>query len=139
MKRLLFGLGLASVMAGAALADTVIVNETFDSYANDSALFNEWYDNGLGNYGLVDETLYPDAFPDGGKGVEHLGGVVMDWLGFDDPQQQPPLVPSATQSIVVRGDVFDDGLGNSANKRMSIGLRGITPGAVELDRARFLQ
>lgn len=132
MMRLLFGLGLIGAMCGAALADTVIVDETFESYADNTALGQEWFFGSPTNVRLVDQTGLPNAFPVAGKGVQHDGGTVMDWLGFDDPVEQPPLVPSETQSVFVRGDVFDDGLGNTANKRMSIGLRGITPGASNL-------
>jgi hypothetical protein len=61
------------------------------------------------------------AFPEagGGQGVEHIGNSVLQYLPVLNGGNA--LIPTATQSVVLEGDIFDT-LG-SGNKRMSIGLR----------------
>ncbi len=83
MKQLLFGLGLISVMINSASADTVILNETFESYADDSALFGQWGTGDGSNFRLADDSNNAAAFPQGGKGAEHAGGMVAEWIGLN--------------------------------------------------------
>ncbi|MCA9240250.1 MAG: PEP-CTERM sorting domain-containing protein [Planctomycetales bacterium] len=119
------------------LADTTIVEEDFESYADSSALYSVWSppDGTTFNGQLVDENfeifinlddpIQPvgaNAFPSGGQGVEHIGGQVLEYQPL---RTSGPIMPTATQSIVLQGDIFD--IGAIGNKRMSIGLRSSTP------------
>ncbi len=125
-----------TLIASPAYADTVFIDEDFESYADNTALFAVWGpSNAAGT--LVDENftefitlddIDPQdvgarAFPSGGQGVQHIGASVLEY-------QLPlnggvPLQPSESQSIVLQGDIFD--VGAFGNKRMSIGLRSTTP------------
>ncbi len=115
--------------------DVTFVDEDFESYADNTALYSVWANDSNGT--LVDETFVEfltlddidpqdvgnRAFPTGGQGVHHFGGSVMVY--------QPtlnggtPLAPSATQNIVLQADIFDVGV--IGNKRMSVGLRSNAP------------
>jgi len=111
-----------------------IVDEDFESYADSTALYTVW--SGTTNGQLVDETfeqfltlddIDPQdvgarAFPEGGQGVEHIGGTVLEYQPL---LTSGPISPSETQSIVLQGDIFDSG--NIGNKRTTIGLRSSTP------------
>ncbi len=124
MKRtLLFG-GLLAVSGPVALADTTLVDDDFESYANDSALYAVWEPR-AGNGGgppafpddgilTTDDTLFPGLE---GQGVDHIGGSVMQWTGLTP---DAPINPSAGQSIRMVADIYDDA---SGNKRMTAGLR----------------
>lgn len=121
-----------------AARSQVLVSEDFESYTDTSDLRLVWAEpagsatTAAGQ--LVDETytqfitlddIDPQpvgarAFPEGGQGVEHLGGLVMEYrpgLGAT------PLLPTATKNIVLQGDIFD--VGALGNKRISIGLRSV--------------
>lgn len=114
----------------------VLVDEDFESYADTAALNLVWGPSSFDGQ-LVDETfeefitlddidpqdIGARAFPSGGQGVEHLGSSVFEY-------QLPlnggaPLLPTATQNVVLQGDIFD--IGGLGNKRMSIGLRSNAP------------
>jgi hypothetical protein len=146
MKRfsLVVAIGLMAIVAH---ADTVLVMEDFESYADDAALFSVWEptngnstvywtptDPAYAQAALVDQTFNPNAFPMGGKGAGHLGGfdsgtntAVLEWNGLGPSGTGPAsIAPSATQNIVVQGDIFDSGA-QANNRRMSIGLRSTTP------------
>ncbi len=100
-------------------AQTVTVNETFDSYADTSALNAVWTPDGgdgafpIGQAGEIipnlDTTNYPFGInnPPGitGKGVGNFGSI----NEFNGSAYS--LFPSATQNVVVRGDIYiyDDG------------------------------
>lgn len=137
LSRFAFTLVLAGLLGSAsvAMAQTVIVDEDFESYADNAALYAVWGpSNAAGE--LVDETftefitlddIDPQdvgarAFPNGGQGVEHIGGSVLE---YQLPLGDGSLVPTETESIVLQGDIFD--IGAIGNKRMSIGLRSSTP------------
>ena len=131
-----------SVFTCAPASAQVIVNEDFESYANDSALYSVW-SGGFDGF-LIDETFIdpfantgadppePDdlgarAFnpaDDGstGKGVNHLAGSVLEYVNLNGGT---PLLPTAAKNIVLQGDIFDTLA--SGNKRVSIGLRSNTP------------
>jgi len=118
MKRKLLPMVLLCLSSVVAQADTVIVNENFESYADNAALRAQWVPNQSPNNGYLWSTnmfANPDAFPSGGNGVDHIGGNVMVW---NTPLS---LQPSATQNVVLEADIYDNA--TSANKRMSIGLR----------------
>lgn len=133
---LCFCLAAASV----ARADTVLVDEDFESYADTAALTAVWAlqdpEADL-NAQLVDEnfetlTTLDDvdpqpigsrAFPNGGQGVEHRGGTVLEYqplLGATGT-----IAPSATQSIVLQVDIYDVAI--TGNKRLTVGLRSNAP------------
>lgn len=118
-------------------AQTVLVNEDFESYASTGALNGVWTANGS-NGTLVDETftqfvtlddIDPQdvgarAFPSGGQGVEHLGGGFLE-IDVAALNGGSPLEPTPSQSIVLEGDIFD--VGGLGNKRLSVGLRSNAP------------
>jgi hypothetical protein len=125
------------LIASPGYADITFVDEDFESYADNAALFAVWGAANTDAATLVDENfteflslddLEPQevgarAYPSGGQGVQHIGGTVLEY-------QLPlnggvPLQPSESQSIVLQGDIFD--VGAFGNKRMSIGLRSTTP------------
>jgi len=110
----------------AAYGDTVIVNEHFDSYANSAALYTQWTPSTSPTSGILwseDMSGNPGATPDGGNGVDHLGGNVMVW------QTPFTIAPDATHNIVLQADIYENGNGN---KRMSVGLRGAGANFVEM-------
>ncbi|TWT37420.1 PEP-CTERM motif protein [Posidoniimonas corsicana] len=122
--RLAWRLAALLLIAGTAPADIIIVDEDFESYNNDSELWNVWApivaesDAGL----LEDGTFIPNAFPEGGQGVDHIGGPVNEYVpALGNEGSGEAIVPSATQSIVLSGDIFDTEA--AGNKRMTIGLR----------------
>ncbi len=120
MVRFLLAVCLVGGLFSLACADTVIVNETFEGFADDTALKVQWVPSVLPDNGyLITEADNSTAFPAPGKGVEHIGGNVMAWA---TPFE---ISPSETQSVVVEGDIFDTGA--TGNKRMSIGLRSSSP------------
>lgn len=128
---------LAAVTAGSlAAADTVLVTEDFESYADTAAMNAVWaFNTTNGNLvtetysTIIDDTFEPvdigaRAFPDGpGKAAEHVGSGFLEYqLPLNGGS---PLVPTASQSIVLQGDIFD--VGAFGNKRRSIGLRSNSP------------
>lgn len=135
-SRLALTVAVALGLGAMATADTTFVDEDFESYADDTALYGVWGPSNAAGI-LVDETytefitlddvdpqdIGARAFPSGGQGVAHTGGSVLVY--------QPTLnggtaiEPTETESIVLQGDIFDTGA--LGNKRMSIGLRSTTP------------
>lgn len=128
---------LALATAGSwAVADTVLVSEDFESYADTAAMNAVWsFTTTNGNLvdetysTIIDDTFEPidigaRAFPDGpGKAAEHVGSGFLEYqLPLNGGS---PLVPTPSQSIVLQGDIFD--VGAFGNKRRSIGLRSNAP------------
>jgi hypothetical protein len=119
-------LTFVSLIASAVFGDTTIVNENFDTYANSAALYQKWAPSVNPTSGVLwseDMLTNPLANPDGGNGVDHLGGNVMVW------QTPFSIAPDATHNIVLQADLYERGLGN---KRMSVGLRGDGANIVEM-------
>ena len=127
----------AVTLTASAWADTNIVTETFDSYADQTAFETVWRpDTGTGynpttgpNGILVPNTnaglTPPNDDPPGiqGQGVNISPGI-NEYDDDNNPATEPfQLVPSATQSVQFSGDIFSDTAGN---KRVSIGLRNDT-------------
>jgi hypothetical protein len=130
------------LLAGSAVAQTVIVNENFDGYADRAAFLAQWVPTtGLGTAAalpadqlaglLTDDAEFPSAIPNvQGKAVDHVGatasapGQVNQWGGvIDQTSAQNPdftINPSATQNVFLKADIF---VGSSGNERMSVGLR----------------
>ncbi|QDT68614.1 hypothetical protein MalM25_15370 [Planctomycetes bacterium MalM25] len=134
-----FAATLAACLIGApAHAQIVLVDEDFESYANTAAMNGVWTINNA-NGTLVDETyeniiddsfelsdIGARAFPQGGQGAEHLGLGFLE-IDLASLNGGNPIAPTASQSIVLQGDIFD--VGGFGNKRVSIGLRSDAPAA----------
>lgn len=145
-----FGLALsmALLLGSSASAQTVIVQDNFDQYADTAAFLQQWkpttglgtaaLDSSDGNYlaGILtsDPLSTPANFPGvQGQAVDHIGatastpGQVNQWGGvIDQTSAQDPdfaIVPSATESVFLKADIF---VGASGNERMSVGLRNTT-------------
>jgi hypothetical protein len=141
MKRIFLALTFVVAVAGMTNADTVIVNENFDSYPSwdtdpsQTAFHAAWRpDNGDGIADFLDPT-------EAGFLVPNSGGFL------NAPNENPPdlegqgvtinsathestatfsLVPSATKWIRFGGDIFNDGPitnDSASGMRQSIGLR----------------
>jgi hypothetical protein len=133
---------LALLFCGVAQAVTqVFVDEDFEDYADTASVLSVWSEQqGAINYNLIDQnyltyisnkvplTEYPlgqkafDPASTGatGKGLEFFGAGVLE-LNLATLNNGQPLLPTAEQSVVVAGDIFD--VGAYANKKRSIGLR----------------
>ncbi len=137
-----FALSLAVLAATPAIADTVIVEDNFDSYATDAEFLAVWgATNGTGTAvaaaldgGII--TTNPTTFPGiQGTAIDHIGGSVNQYGGvINQVAGQAPsfqINPSATQSIFLSADIYESGQGN---ERMSVALRhiNVTPGTPEV-------
>ena len=140
LKKIICSSLLATALVAPVFADTVIVNENFDSYADDAAWQAVWGETtGLGtapalasdhNSGIIVTDTVPDIQ---GKAIDHLGalagapGMVNQFGGvIDQTSGQNPdftLNPTATESVVLKADIY---FSNSGNERMSVGLRSIS-------------
>lgn len=150
---------LVATLALQAHADTVIVNEDFESYADNAALYSVWQPRAGNGYSAP--VRPDDAFLENGSGDLSMGGADLDnvnaypadGLGglqgvdfFGGTQSDGGTIVNYTGSLGTAG-----GLGNSivptetqsivlqgdifdtaaaGNKRMSIGLRYNDPGNV---------
>ena len=118
---------LLALTASSVQAAMTIVDDDFESYADDNALYMEWEPrNGIGDGpptfltdGILtsDDTLFPGLE---GQGVDHVGGSVMQHTGLTP---DAPIFPSASESVFVQGDIY---VGLDGNSRTSIGLRNRT-------------
>ncbi|QDU90030.1 hypothetical protein Pla175_34290 [Pirellulimonas nuda] len=128
-RRLAAGLMLwaAALLAAPAAADTTLVSETFDGFADNTALYSVWEPrNGTGTAapansddGILtsDSSLFPGIE---GNAVDHVGNSVMQWTGLAPGGE---IHPTTSQSIKLSVDIYDNA---SGNKRMSAGLRNRT-------------
>ncbi|MGD9632921.1 MAG: dockerin type I domain-containing protein [Pirellulales bacterium] len=139
MRRILVLLLLMLGTTTVARGDTVIVDENFDGYADDTAFRAVWVPT-VGNgsapanaadvdSGIItaDDTAFPGIQ---GKAVDHIGatasspGMVNQYTpASGGPAPGNAITPSATQSVFLSFDLFD---GASGNERMSVGLRNRT-------------
>jgi hypothetical protein len=99
----------AFMLAVATASAQVLVNEDFESYADTTAMQANW---GAGGLGTLDTGL-----GNPGNSAAHPGGTVNSWIG-----SAISVAPSTTEFIRLTADIYDDG--TSANKRMTVGLRG---------------
>ena len=139
MIRVLIVLSLVGISFTAARGDTLIVNETFDGYADDSAFQAVWVPtvgNGSAPANPADvtsgilstnSTLFPGIQ---GKAIDHIGatastpGMVNQYLpASGGPVPGNAVSPSASQSLFLSADIFESGIGN---ERMTVGLRNRT-------------
>lgn len=109
MKKIcrIVALGAAGSLTLSVASAQLIVNETFESYANTAAMQTTW--GGVGALGVLVTTN-----GNLGQSAYHPGGIVNSFTGFS-------ISPSASQYIKLSADIYDDGL--SANKRITVGLR----------------
>lgn len=143
--RLGYAFTLALLAATPALADTVIVDDNFDSYADTNAFLAKWVAT-IGNGSaaadpadlqagiLTDDPLSTFDFPGlQGKAIDHIGvavgsgrtmvnqyGGVINQANAQNPTFS--IAPSATQSVFLSADIFESGGGN---ERMTVGLRHV--------------
>lgn len=128
-----FALSLALAAATPAIADTVIVDDNFDSYANDAAFLNVWgatIGNGSAVAAALDGgivTTNATTFPGiQGTAIDHIGGSVNQYGGiinqFNGVEPEFTINPSETQSIFLSGDIYESGQGN---ERIAFGLRHV--------------
>ncbi len=126
---------VAIAMTSLAWADTTIVDENFDSYADQDAFEAVWSPD-LGNGTsptdgpkgiLVPEFDMGLAPPnDDPPGIQGKGVNILDNINeYNGPNvgAMANLVPTDSESIRLTGDIFDDIAGN---KRTTIGLRNDT-------------
>lgn len=117
------------------LAQTVVVNETFDSYADESAFEAVWQpDAGPGNQpagqaGFLIPTPSPTvALPEPYNNPPDLQGkaVVGNYNGGINEYNGSSysLAPTATEAVVLRGDIFVTG--DNSTSRQTIGIRNDT-------------
>ncbi len=140
---LAFGFGLA--VAASATAQTIIVNEDFNGYADQDAFKQTWVptagngnavnaDPGDNDAGyligcptcspITDPANYPGIQ---GQAIDHIGALatanpMVNQFGGLTPAFT--INPSETESIFLKADIF---VGNSGNERMTVGLRSRTP------------
>ena len=137
-----FGLALTLglLLTSSAAAQTVIVQDNFDQYADRAAFLAQWVPTaGNGNTAidptnqnylaglLTDDAEFPSAIPDvQGKAVDHIGAaagtnMVNQYGGLTEAFN---LVPTNEQNIFLKADIF---VGASGNERMVVGLRNRSP------------
>jgi hypothetical protein len=138
-SRITAAFACALLLAAPVAAQTIIVQDNFDSYPSDTEFLAQWVPTtGLGtapaegadlNSAIItaDDTTFPGIQ---GKAVDHIGatastpGMVNQWGGvIDQTSAQNPdftINPSATESVFLKADIF---VGSSGNERMSVGLR----------------
>jgi hypothetical protein len=120
-----------SLAATAPAVNVVFVNDNFDSYADQAAFEAAWParagDGFLAAPGpggaLVDSSTGPAGIT--GKAAGGVAGLINEHVGGFDPLINTSgylLQPSATQSIVVRGDLFAEPV-SGPTIRQSLGLR----------------
>jgi hypothetical protein len=114
MKRYCLSLMVLALSMPAAHGQAIIMDD-FQSYADDTALQAVWTPSTDPLvYRLADNSNNPDAFAEGEKGIEHLGGAVA-------LRDLSNLAPTTTQKVVLKFDIYDTAA--SANKRVTVGLR----------------
>lgn len=110
MKNFLAALFLTSLGWVSSTQATIIVNESFDTYADTAALKAVW--GGAGNLGTLDTTLsYSPS-----NSALHPGGTVNTYLpGIGT------VTPTPTLDLVLSAKIYDNAL--VANDRITVGLR----------------
>ena len=108
MKKLLPLAASAFMLTICVTSAQIIVNEDFN-YADTAAMQVNWGAVGLGTLNATNGNPLPSA--------EHPGGTVNSWVG-----SAISVTPTPTEFVRLTADIYDDG--TSANKRMTVGLRG---------------
>lgn len=150
MKRYGLALLVVATLAAPLRADTVIVDDNFESYADQAAFKATWMPT-VGNGGALANAADEDAgylvgcptcapitdpvnYPGiQGQAVDHIGatastpGQVNQYDDDNDLNTLPfQIAPSSTQKVVLSADIF---VGSSGNERMTVGLRSRSPAA----------
>lgn len=112
MKKML-AIAAVAAFASMAIAETVYVDDDFESYADTADMQTVWGSDG---FGYLDQSF---AFS-GTQSFRHdaASGEATDntiELGAD-------VIPTDAEPVVLRGVIYDDGVGN---KRFSIGVRSL--------------
>ena len=148
---------LLSLLASAASAQTVIVQDNFDQYADTAAFLQQWVPTtGLGTADALPADLQAGIltsdplsnvanFPGvEGVAVDHIGatattpGMVNQWGGvIDQTSGKNPafqISPSTSQTIHLSFDIF---MSNGGNERLTVGLRNTVATADGSDADTF--
>lgn len=153
LKRIACFSFLSAVLIAPVIADTDVVVDDFESYADDAAFQAAWGPTtGLGTAAALpadvtsgilttDSVVFPGI---AGKAIDHIGasastpGMVNQWGGIIDQTTNVNPVftinPSASQNIVLKADIY---FANNGNERMTVGLRSITAIADGADADTF--
>ncbi|MBX3432084.1 MAG: PEP-CTERM sorting domain-containing protein [Pirellulales bacterium] len=152
--RIVAALAAGIGLAGQAAAQ-IIVDENFDSYADNAAFQAVWVPT-LGNgsaaadpanndAGIIDDGTLNPSIGIQGKAVDHIGafaggtmvnqygGVINQGLGLDPVIS---AIPSAAKSVFVSVDLYDAGTGN---ERMTLGLRHISVAGTTVTTTNLLE
>ncbi len=129
-RPLLLSLLLAACLAGTLHADTTIVDDDFESYADDNALYGAWEPRDGSGAGTptnpddsiltIDDTLFPGIE---GQAVDYIGEFGGSIVQSTVLTPSTTIFPTETQNIHLQGDIY---VGNDGNSRTSIGLRNRT-------------
>lgn len=139
MARIVAAVLLVGWLVGVAQGDVTIVDENFDSYADDAAFRAVWEPT-VGNGSApadpievessiltADDSMFPGIQ---GKAIDHLGaaspapGMVNQYFKEGlAPAPDFTVGPTSTQNLVLTADMFAS---NSGNERMTVGLRSRT-------------
>jgi hypothetical protein len=140
-------LGAAWLATASALAQTTIVNENFDSYADTAAMELVWTaDLGQGDQpttgpkGLIVPGSAATAPYDNPPGIQGKGVNILSAINeYNGPNkgQLTNLVPTATQAIRLTADIFDKG----EFHRASVGIRNdtVNRGSFGLNGTNFVE
>ena len=142
----LFKCAIAALISAplAVNAQTVFVDEDFESYASQGAFENAWEataGDGLGTTGTAGSLVLSGAGVTDQVGNAATGGQgnINEWTGGWRPNPSDPfgsdttlnslsnpegflLVPTPTENIVLRGDIFIDAT-NGPTHRQTLGIR----------------
>jgi hypothetical protein len=126
--RVFLALLVTVLLTAVAGADTTIVDENFDGYADTTAMEVNWQPDTTGPVGILVPDLGAGLTPPNddppniqGKAVNILSDVNEYVGGGGLPAG---VVPSAMQSVRLSADFFDDTVGN---KRDTVGIRSTSP------------
>lgn len=125
---------VGACIAVPAAAQTTIVNEDFESYADNSALLAAWPSSSGSDNGLAITTsseFYPGIQGQAAEFCGTLDAATCDPTGAGtvnlfggNPLNGSSVGPSPTENLVLSVDIGDDAL--SGNKRLTVGLRNST-------------
>ncbi len=143
---------LSAVLIAPVTADTNIIVEDFESYADDAALLAAWVSSDVTRPNNATALIPGDTAPFyGGTNLTKFAqfcGSLNDATGLANCGGEGPgggtvnisqtafqIAPSATQNVELTVDIGDDAL--SENKRLTVGLRAVTPAAQNLIELGF--
>src|SRR3954468_14676240 len=104
-----------------AYCDTTIVNDDFESYADQAAMLAKWPSTVAGNTTtalITDAVNYPNIQ---GKAAEFDGSIGQGASTVNRWATAFSIVPDATHTVLLTADIGDDA--TSSNKKNTVGLR----------------